>query len=132
MLICSYCLAVEVDNARADNVLLLSTGVTAEDNAVVNLLTADGHTVSVGPQYQSYTGGDLSGYSAVILLPNNTTIGGNIPTAGQTALVNYVNGGGGLVTGEWTVWGTAGDHFNQTLEAVIPVAGSDRRQLQLQ
>lgn len=69
--------------AGADQVFYLATGVTAEDNAVVNLLTSEGHTVTVGPQYQNYNGSDLSGYNAVVLLQNNTTIGGEIPAGAR-------------------------------------------------
>jgi PEP-CTERM motif len=114
-------LAGGLRQANADSVYLLSTGVAAEDSAVVSLLTADGHTVTVGPQYQSYTGSDLSGYSAVILLQNNTTIGGEMTAGGQTALLNYVSGGGGLLTGEWTVWGNAAEGYNTILAPLLPV-----------
>jgi hypothetical protein len=117
-------LAGGLRQANADSVLLLSTGVAAEDNAVVNLLTADGHTVTVGPQYQSYTGSSLSGYSAVIMLQNNGTDGGNMPSGGQTALLNYVSSGGGLLTGEWSVWGNAAEGFNTTLAPLFPVIPS--------
>ncbi len=117
-------LASGLSQATADNVFLLSTGVPAEDNAVLNVLTADGHTVTVGLQYQSYTGSDLSGYSSVILLQNNTDSGGNMPISGQTALLNYVNGGGGLLTGEWTVWGNAQEGFNTILAPLLPVIPS--------
>jgi hypothetical protein len=88
--------ATNVGDARADRVLLLSTGITAEDNAVVNLLQADGHTVTVGAVYETYTGSSLAGYTGVVLLQNNTTIGGNMTLGGQTALVNILKGGGGL------------------------------------
>ena len=120
-------LAGGLRQAKADSVLLLSTGIPAENSAVVNLLTADGHTVTVGPNYFDFTGeipggGSLSGYSSVILLQNNNGIGGNIPETGQTALVNYVNGGGGLLTGEWTVYGNAiPSHHNEILAPVLPV-----------
>jgi hypothetical protein len=117
-------ISIGIGNSKADSVLLLSTGVAAEDNAVVNLLDADGHTVTIGPQYQSYTGSSLSGYSAVILLQNNTGIGGEMPVGGQTALLNYVNGGGGLLTGEWTVWGNAAEGFNTVLAPLLPVIPS--------
>jgi len=117
-------LAGGLRQAKADSVLLLSTSNPAEDNAVVNLLTADGHTVTIGPDYGNFTGGSLSGYSSVILLQNNSFAGGNIPSPGQTALVNYVNGGGGLLTGEWTVWGNANEGINAVLAPVLPVIPS--------
>ena len=72
--------------AKAGNVLLLSTSVAAEDNAVVNLLEAQGQSVTIGPYYGTYSGSNLSGYSAVILLQNNNGDGENIPAAGQTAI----------------------------------------------
>ncbi len=107
--------------ADAESVLLLSTGNATNDNAVVSLLQAQGDTVTVGPTYYSYTGGGLSGYNAVILLENSNDDGNNIPTSGQTALVNYVNGGGGLLTGEWTVWGIGVEGFSQILKTILPV-----------
>jgi hypothetical protein len=118
-------ISIGIGNSKADSVLLLSTGVAAEDNAVVNLLTADGHNVTVGPDYYNYSGTpSLAGYSAVILLQNNNGDGENIPISGQTALLNYVNGGGGLLTGEWTVWGNAAEGFNTILAPLFPVIPS--------
>ncbi len=77
--------------------------------------------MTVGPTYYSYTGGGLSGYNAVILLQNGNNDGANMTASGQTALVNYVAGGGGLVTGEWTDWGIGVEGFNQILKTIIPV-----------
>src|SRR5271157_2860066 len=118
-------LAGGLRQAKADSVLLLSTSIPAEDSAVVNLLTADGHTVTVGPNYFDFgkpgTEVSLSGYSSVILLQNNNATGLDIPLAGQTALVDYVKGGGGLLTGEWTVYGNAFLGNNATLAPVLPV-----------
>jgi hypothetical protein len=128
-LVCLATLVVVVGGlrrAKADNVLLLSTGVTANDTAVVNLLDADGHTVTVSSTpYYDYTGSpSLSSYSAVILLQNNNGDGDPIPAAGQTALLNYVNGGGGLLTGEWTVWNNAALGYNTILAPLLPVIPS--------
>jgi PEP-CTERM motif len=118
-------LAGGLRQAKADSVLLLSTDVPAEDTAVMNLLTADGHTVTLGPVYSTNVPwGSLSGYSSVILLQNNTISGANILSANQTALVNYVNGGGGLLTSEWTVWGNAAAGNNTILAPVLPVIPS--------
>jgi PEP-CTERM motif len=114
-------LAGGLRQARAESVLLLSTGNTTNDSAVVTLLQAEGDTVTVGPVYYNYTGGGLAGYNAVILLQNNSNIGENMPDSGQTALVNYVKAGGGLLTGEWTVWGIGVEGYNQILKTIIPV-----------
>lgn len=107
-------------------VYLLSTGVAAEDNAVDKLLTNRGDQVTIGPTYTNFSGAGLSGYNVVLLLQNNNSFGGNLPTSGQSALVNFVQHGGGLVTSEWTVWGNAapGYNYNPTLEPAIPVIPS--------
>src|SRR5215813_1009102 len=75
---------------RAGMVLLLSTGDTAEDSAVSSVLAARGQSVTVGPQYNAFTGAGLSGYDAVLLLPNYNWFNGDMPAAGQSALQSYV------------------------------------------
>jgi hypothetical protein len=44
-----------------------------------------------------------------------------MPAAGQAELLSYVNGGGGLVTSEWTIWKTAEQADFGTLSAALPV-----------
>jgi hypothetical protein len=104
-------------------VLALSSGNAAEDAAVVSVLESHGHSVDLGPQYTGFNGSlSLAGYDSVLLLANYNWPAGNMPAAGQTALVNFVSGGGGLVTGEWTVWKSAAQvGVFQTLDDAIPV-----------
>jgi hypothetical protein len=85
---------------RAGMILLLSTGNPAEDSAVSGVLAARGQSVTVGPQYTAFTGAGLSGFDAVLLLPNYNWPAGDMPAAGQSALQSFVQGGGGLVTSE--------------------------------
>ena len=61
-----------VGQATADSVYLLGSGVSAEDNAAYNLLTADGHTVTIGTVYTAFSGPVPTGTTAVILLGNDT------------------------------------------------------------
>lgn len=106
----------------ANNVLLTSSGNATQDAALVSLLESYGHSVALGPQYSSFTGGGLAGADTVLLQTNYNWTAGDMPTNGQTALLDYVGNGGGLITTEWFVWkAAANNHFNQLMEA-IPVA----------
>ncbi|MCL4211317.1 MAG: hypothetical protein HRU76_08095 [Phycisphaeraceae bacterium] len=108
-------------SASAGNVLMLSTGNGAWDNQIAASLQGFGHTVTVGPEYTAFNGStNLSGVDAVLLLTNLNWAQGDMPVAGQTQLVNYVNNGGGLVTGEWLLWKRAAQNNFLTLDAVLP------------
>lgn len=111
-----------VRNVNADNLLLLSTGVTANDLAAGAALQSQGHTVTLGPLYSSSFTPDFSGYSGVVLLQNDSGTGSSLDAAVQTALVNYVNGGGGLLTSDWTNWGMAQYDYSHILQPIMPVA----------
>ena len=113
--------------AKSASVLVLSSGNAAEDTTIENVLESFGHSVDLGPQYVNYNGTtNLAGYESVILLTNYnwSTPPGDMPAAGQTQLVNYVNSGGGLVTSEWLVWKTGAQNVFNTLETVIPVVAT--------
>ena len=107
--------------ASAANVLLLSTGAPAEDTAIQSTLQGLGHTVDIGPQYPTFDGSNLSNYDAVLLVPNYNYTSGDMPAAGQTALLAFVNGGGGLVTGEWCVWKEVAHGSFMMLRDAVPV-----------
>jgi hypothetical protein len=130
---------------QAGMILLLSTGNAAEDSAVSSLLAARGQSVTVGPDYTTFTGAGLSAYNAVLLLPNYNWPNGDMPAAGQSALLSYVQGGGGLVTSEWLVallsyvqgggglvtsewlvWKAGAQTNFQTLQGAIPVVPASR------
>jgi len=86
------------------SVYVLSSGDIATDLKVNGLLTLKGHTVTLGPEWFVWDGtqADLSGYDALVFLNNhNWQNAGDMPVAGQDAIVAYVGNGGGLVTGEW-------------------------------
>lgn len=109
--------------ALAVVVLILSSGDTALDTAAQNVFTSAGHTVTVGPQYTAFTGTQLSGVQSVLFLANANWSAGDMPLAGQTALVNFVTSGGGLVTGEWVNWKIGAGSLT-TLSSIMPVTAS--------
>src|SRR5215469_8503326 len=106
--------------ASAANVLLLSTGFAGEDTAIQSTLQSLGHAVDIGPQYSTFDGSTLANYDAVLLVPNYN-YGVEMSDAGQTALVAFVGAGGGLVTGEWTVWMRGAEGRFMTLYDAVPV-----------
>ena len=82
------------------SVLLLSTGDPDRDAAIASLLTNAGWNVTV-QNYTTFTG--FTGTFNAVVLSDETDGGedGDMPAAGQTALLNFVNTGGGLITLEW-------------------------------
>ena len=89
------------------------------------VLQSQGNSVTLGPSYASFSGAGLSGYNAVVLLPNGQYWNGvDMPTSGQQALVNFVQNGGGLVTNEAIDSmnsGLMGYHLFQTLRPLLPM-----------
>jgi hypothetical protein len=105
----------------ADAVLLIGSGDSTNNALLQSVLTAQGDTVTVGPTFNNFTGGNLSGYSDVLLVPNGSYVPtSDMPVSGQQALVNYVNSGGGLVTSEWLMQDIVNGHQFQTLYPVLP------------
>jgi len=111
--------------ARAQTIVILgaNSSYDTDELAAQAVLESGGHaSVVIGPNIPTYTGGDLSGVSAVVLLDGDQTGNGyNMPIAGQTALLNFVNAGGGLVTAEWSVWSAHAESNSSTLAAAFPV-----------
>jgi hypothetical protein len=84
----------------AEKILLISNGDANNDAAIQSVLQSAGDTVMIGPTYNNFTGSGLSGYNAVFLNPvNSFQSAPDMPASGQQALINFVNEGGGLVTG---------------------------------
>ena len=108
----------------AASILLITGGDTSNDNAISSVLQSQGNTVTVGPIYSDFTGAGLSGYNAVMLVPNGAGNGAynapDMPTSGQQALVNFVDSGGGLVTGEPVLTQAAWPGNFKTLAQVFP------------
>ncbi|MCU0317671.1 MAG: ThuA domain-containing protein [Fimbriimonadaceae bacterium] len=94
----------------SQNVYVTTSGNAAIDTAVLALLTSRGMTGTIGVSAPGLNGSqDLTPFDVVYLQPNANWASGTNPTAaGQTALINFVNAGGGLVTAEWLMWGIGG------------------------
>ena len=108
--------------ASAANVLVLSSGDPATDNAVIATLTSRGHTCTLGPQYYNFTGQGLTGYDTVYLQANNNWWAGWLSNAAAQSLMTWVNAGGRLVTSEWVTYysGTVDDAF-YSIRSYLPL-----------
>jgi len=106
---------------QAANIYVTASGQAGFDVNLQRALESFGHSVTLGVPYDQFDGTqNLVGIDAVYLQVNYNWFGGEMPAAGQTALVNFVNQGGGLVTTEWMLW-KMGEGFLGTLSAIIPV-----------
>ena len=97
--------------AEAGKVYLLSGADSVQDAAIQSALEGFGHQVTIGVEHQNFDGSQsLGGYDAVIFLDSNNfgpTEDGqsrDMPDPGQTALLNFIQAGGGLITGEWVYY----------------------------
>ena len=107
----------------AQTVLLLSTGSSTLDTQTKGVLEAGGATVTIGSQYTAFSSAELSGIDVVLLFPNNNWSSGDMSLTEQTALANFVSGGGGLITAEWTNWKVGAGSFDN-LEPILPVVAT--------
>ena len=110
--------------ATAAVVLLLSTDNADTDTAIKTTLEGLGHQVDIGVHYWMFDGTELVNYDAVLLVPSHNYASGDMPAAGQTALIDFVSSGRGLVTGEWTVWKRGAQGTLATLSDAIPVVAT--------
>jgi hypothetical protein len=105
----------------ASKILLLSSGDASNDAAIQSVLQSQGNSVTIGPTYNNFTGSGLSGYNAVFFNPTNMSENApDMPASGQQALINYVNQGGGLVTGGGTSLLLTYPGDFRTLNAALP------------
>lgn len=103
-----FLLAGLLSPAHAASVLIIWDDSAANVNTVSlkNYLQAQGHSVTLSSTSESaYTGTNPAptAFGAVIHL-NGTTYSVQMPTAGQTALVSYVQNGGGFISSEWSAY----------------------------
>jgi hypothetical protein len=119
-LCCAVASALCGGAASGAHVLVLASGDPTLDDLIVQVLEAGGHTVAIGPDYVTFNGSGLGGVDAVYLQPNFLWNSGDMPLAGQAALRDYIDAGGGLVTAEWTIWKVAGQMSFQTLAETFP------------
>jgi hypothetical protein len=115
-------------SASAQKVLVIPDEDQAGSTVVAQALMGAGMNVTIGvsPSY-TYNGANPplggQGYDVVVLLsggpgPNSANI--DMPGAGQTAITNFVAGGGGLVLTEWAAYQVANNRW-QTLKPLVIV-----------
>jgi hypothetical protein len=124
-LLIAGCVAALAQAAAGADIYMLSSGDPGTDAAAMTALTSRGHAVMLGVEYTEFDGSvNLAPYQTVYLQANFNWSTGLMPAAGQQQLVDWVNGGGRLVTSEWVVYYTfAGGGF-EMLGAIIPVVPS--------
>ena len=108
--------------AQASTVYVLLGGDATSDSDAIDALSAGGHVVTAGVQTTVWDGtqANLNDYDVVVVLYNfNWT--GMIPVAGRTALVDYVSGGGGIVTSEWLNYFTSCNSYYPEFAGLMPV-----------
>jgi len=106
--------------------VLLVADDSASGAAVLGTaLTAAGYTVTqtAVPSYQ-YDGTNpaLATFGAVVVLaggPQGTSYQTDMPLAGQTAIVNFVNAGNGVVFTEWAAFEVANGHWTTLASLVL-------------
>ena len=108
--------------AQASTVYVLLGGNASSDASVIDALSAGGHVVTAGVQTAVWDGtqANLNDYDVVVVLDNFNYIT-VIPVAGRTALVDYVSGGGGIVTSEWLNYLTSCNPYYPEFAGIMPV-----------
>jgi hypothetical protein len=107
--------------APAVNVLVISADNPTLDSAVVAALEAGGHTVTLGPDFSNFTEQtSLDGIDVVYLQSNSNFSNPDMSQAGQQALLDFVDAGGGLVTCEWAEWKAYSQGQFQVLRSALP------------
>lgn len=103
------------------SVLLIYDDNNTDTAALVNALANAGITVTLSATSETnYNGANPSpnGFSAVIQL-NGTTYSTDMPLAGQNALVNYVQNGGGYIQGEWDAYEYGEGHMVNLRDLIL-------------
>ncbi len=107
--------------AEAGKVYLISGADSVQDNAVKTALEGFGHQVTIGVAHWSFDGTqDLSSYDVVIFLDSNSYDIADMPEAGQISLLNFIQAGGGLITGEWVYYEVYVNYYFSVLSVALP------------
>jgi len=105
-------------------VLLIKDDSDTGSTQLATALTAAGYTVTISPTASHlYTGANPAPtpFGAIVVLSGGpgASFTTDMPVAGQTAIVNYVNtGGGGVVLTEWAAYHVASGRW-QTLKPLV-------------
>jgi hypothetical protein len=114
--------------AQAANIYVITGNVTT-DLELRRTLESFGHFVTLGASFSNFDGRQSLAGVDIVYLQVYHWEQPVMPVAGQTALVNFVNRGGGLVTTEWLLWLAAewGSFTSalSTLEPILPLQPYD-------
>jgi hypothetical protein len=106
------------------NVLLLWDTDNTSTNDLVSYLTTNGYTVTKSSRNAwNATNPALTNFGSVIMM-NGTTYATNLNTAGQTALVGFVNGGGKFVNSEWDAYQVGNGQLANMIDLILAVRSS--------
>ena len=106
----------------AGEVLIVSAGSVATDDALVAALANQGHNATIGPNYWEFTTAtDLSPYDVLYIQGNGNWTQSDMPVDAQSMILDFTQDGGGIIFSEWVVWMVAARDVFQVLAAAMPV-----------
>jgi hypothetical protein len=107
--------------AFALKVYVFSCGETDDNQAILNVLSNAGHKAVLGPDLSDWNGtqANLSKFHVLVLQYSHNYTTDDMPLVGQSLIRAFVKAGGGLITGEWTLYES--DSTNGTLQALVPL-----------
>ncbi len=112
-------------SASADHVLIVSAGSPTTDSAMVDALVSQGHTAEIGPNYWEFDAAfDLTPFDVVYIQGNGNWTQSDIPVDAQSELLDFAQGGGGIIFSEWVVWMVQARGVLQVLAASMPIEPS--------
>jgi hypothetical protein len=105
----------------AATVFLLGDGGT-ESSQVAAALASAGHTVIDAGDYTAWDGSSpaLSSSVDIVILLNGNNYGSDFQPAGETAITNFIEGGGSFLTTVWTMY-DIDDSLKTFLTSYLPV-----------
>ncbi len=124
-IVCGSGMCVNAACTCSTNVLVIADDSQSGATTLAGALTAAGFTTTTTavPSYQyNGTNPPLTGFGAVVVLaggPGSTSFQTDMPAAGQTALLDFVNvNGNGIVFTEWSTYQVIGGRW-QTLAPLV-------------
>jgi hypothetical protein len=117
--IASVCVLAGASNGA--DVLIVSAGSPATDNALVVALNANGHGATVGPTYWEFDENfDLSPFDVVYIQGNGNWTQSDMPVGAQAMILEFAQAGGGIIFSEWVIWMVEARGVFQVLGAAMP------------
>jgi len=113
---------VAAATCQAGEVLIVSAGSPATDAELVTALSNQGHNATIGPNYWEFdTDVDLSPFDVLYIQGNGNWTQSDMPVEAQSMILDFTQGGGGIIFSEWVVWMVQARSVFQVLAAAMPV-----------